>query len=72
MSTVWCARRTPQESTTASASRVGVMYTYDVVSESVKNPHELAAELTQRSRAGWELVQIIHRSEEHTSELQSH
>lgn len=36
------------------------MYTYDVVSESVKNPHELAAELSRRSRAGWELVQIIH------------
>ena len=36
------------------------MYTYDVVSESVKNPHELAAELTQRSRAGWELVQLVH------------
>jgi hypothetical protein len=36
------------------------MYTYDVVSESVKNPHELAAELSRRSQAGWELVQIIH------------
>lgn len=35
------------------------MYTYDVVSESAKNPHELAAELTRRSAAGWEVVQIV-------------
>lgn len=34
------------------------MYTYDVVSESVRNPHELAAELTRRSSDGWEIVQI--------------
>ena len=34
------------------------MFTYDVVSESVRNPHELAAELTRRSREGWEVVQI--------------
>lgn len=36
------------------------MYTYDVVSESVKNPKELANELTRRSQAGWEVVQIVH------------
>lgn len=36
------------------------MFTYDVVSESVRNPHELAAELTRRSREGWEVVQITH------------
>ena len=35
------------------------MFTYDVVSESVKNPHELAAELTRRSAAGWEVVEIV-------------
>ncbi len=34
------------------------MFTYDVVSESVRNPHELAAELTRRSREGWEVVHI--------------
>ena len=34
------------------------MYTYDVISESVRNPHELAAELTRRSSDGWEIVQI--------------
>ncbi len=34
------------------------MFTYDVVSESVRNPHELAAELTRRSSAGWEVIQI--------------
>jgi hypothetical protein len=34
------------------------MFTYDVVSESVRNPHELAAELTRRSSEGWEVVQI--------------
>ena len=36
------------------------MYTYDVVSESVRNPHELAAELTRRSSDGWEIVQITY------------
>ena len=36
------------------------MFTYDVVSESVRNPHQLAAELTQRSREGWEVVQITY------------
>lgn len=36
------------------------MYTYDVVSESVRNPHELAAELTRRSGEGWEVVQITY------------
>ncbi len=35
------------------------MYTYDVISESVRNPQALASELTQRSALGWELVQII-------------
>ncbi|MEY4633147.1 MAG: hypothetical protein RLZ18_519 [Actinomycetota bacterium] len=34
------------------------MYTYDVVSESVRNPHQLAEELTKRSANGWEVVQI--------------
>ena len=36
------------------------MYTYDVISESVRNPHELAAELTRRSAQGWEIVQITY------------
>ena len=36
------------------------MYTYDVVSESVRNPHQLAAELTRRSSEGWEVVHIAH------------
>ena len=36
------------------------MFTYDVVSESVRNPHELAAELTRRSHEGWEVVQITY------------
>ena len=35
------------------------MYTYDVVSESFRNPHELAAELTRRSNEGWEVVEIV-------------
>ena len=35
------------------------MYTYDVISESVRNPQALASELTRRSALGWELVQII-------------
>ncbi len=35
------------------------MYTYDVISESVRNPQELAAQLTRRSAEGWELVQIV-------------
>jgi len=39
------------------------MFTYDVVSESVKNPHELAAELTRRSAAGWEVVEIVYDGE---------
>ena len=39
------------------------MYTYDVVSESVLNPHELAKELTRRSQAGWEVVQVVHDGE---------
>ena len=34
------------------------MYTYDVISESVRNPHQLASELTRRSNEGWEVVQI--------------
>ena len=34
------------------------MYTYDVISESVRNPHQLASELTRRSQEGWEVVQI--------------
>lgn len=44
--------------TTAKASSLIAMYTYDVVSESVRNPHELAAELTRRSQQGWEVVEI--------------
>lgn len=36
------------------------MFTYDVVSESVRNPHELAAELTRRSSEGWEVVHIAY------------
>ncbi len=36
------------------------MFTYDVISESVRNPHELAAELTRRSAQGWEIVQIAY------------
>ena len=36
------------------------MFTYDVVSESVRNPHQLAAELTRRSREGWEVVEITY------------
>lgn len=36
------------------------MFTYDVVSESVRNPHQLAEELTKRSREGWEVVQITY------------
>lgn len=39
------------------------MFTYDVVSESVKTPHELAAELTRRSAAGWEVVEIVYDGE---------
>ena len=39
------------------------MFTYDVVSESVKNPHELAAELTRRSAAGWEVIEIVYDGE---------
>ena len=35
------------------------MYTYDVISESVRNPHQLASELTRRSNEGWEVVQIV-------------
>ena len=35
------------------------MFTFDVVSESVRNPHELAAELTRRSEQGWEVVQVV-------------
>ncbi|MFM8870359.1 MAG: DUF2510 domain-containing protein [Actinomycetota bacterium] len=35
------------------------MYTYDVVSESVRTPHELAAELSRRSQQGWEVVEIV-------------
>lgn len=35
------------------------MFTYDVISESVRNPQALASELTRRSALGWELVQII-------------
>jgi hypothetical protein len=34
------------------------MFTYDVVSESVRNPQQLAAELTKRSANGWEVVHI--------------
>ncbi len=36
------------------------MFTYDVVSESVRNPHQLAEELTKRSANGWEVVQITY------------
>ena len=36
------------------------MYTFDVVSESVRNPHMLAAELTKRSAEGWEVVEIVY------------
>lgn len=36
------------------------MFTYDVVSESIRNPHELAAELTRRSEQGWEVVQVVY------------
>lgn len=36
------------------------MFTYDVISESVRNPHELAAELTRRSEQGWEVVHIVY------------
>lgn len=36
------------------------MFTYDVVSESVRNPHQLAEELSKRSREGWEVVQITY------------
>ena len=36
------------------------MYTFDVVSESVRNPHLLAAELTKRSNEGWEVVEIVY------------
>ena len=35
------------------------MYTYDVISESVRNPHQLASELTRRSQEGWEVVEIV-------------
>ena len=52
------AMRTPPVNTTVRASSLTVMYTYDVVSESVRNPHELAAELTRRSQQGWEVVEI--------------
>lgn len=34
------------------------MFTYDVVSESHHSPNKLAAELTRRSRDGWEVVHI--------------
>lgn len=34
------------------------MFTYDVVSESHHSPNKLAAELTQRSRDGWEVMHI--------------
>lgn len=34
------------------------MFTYDVVSESHQSPNKLAAELTRRSRDGWEVVHI--------------
>ena len=54
-----CAMRTPPVNTTARASNLTVMYTYDVVSESVRNPHELAAELSRRSQQGWEVVEIV-------------
>lgn len=36
------------------------MYTYDVISESVRNPHQLASELTRRSSEGWEVVEITY------------
>ena len=36
------------------------MFTYDVVSESVRNPHLLAAELSKRSSEGWEVVEIVY------------
>jgi hypothetical protein len=34
------------------------MFTYDVISESIRNPQALASELTRRSALGWDLVQI--------------
>jgi hypothetical protein len=34
------------------------MYTYDVISESIRNPQQLAAEISRRAADGWELVQI--------------
>lgn len=59
MSMRWCAPKTPRASQMAGASRVVNMYTYDVVSESFRNPQELAAELTRRSHEGWEVVEIV-------------
>lgn len=50
----------PRENTTVNGSNLSGMYTYDVVTESVRNPHELAAELTKRSQAGWEVVEIVY------------
>lgn len=34
------------------------MFTYDVVTESIRNPTGLATELTKRSSEGWEVVNI--------------
>jgi hypothetical protein len=34
------------------------MFTYDVISESIRNPQQLAAEISRRAADGWELVQI--------------
>lgn len=43
-----------------NGTRLADMYTFDVVSESVRNPHMLAAELTKRSGEGWEVVEIVY------------
>ncbi len=55
-----CGTKTLRGNTTANGSNLCTMYTYDVVTESVRNPHELAAELTRRSQAGWEVVEIVY------------
>lgn len=56
----WCEMRTHPVSTTVKGSSLRTMHTYDVISESVRNPHELAAELTRRSEQGWEVVHIVY------------
>lgn len=56
----WREPRTLLENTTGNGSNLSDMYTYDVVTESIRNPHELAAELSKRSQAGWEVVEIVY------------